>query len=104
VKEKTGGQMFFSTTKPGITRGEHYHTRKIERFCVLEGKAEIKIRKLFGKEAKSFLVDGAKPCFVDMPTFYTHNITNVGDTPLLTLFWANEIFDPNDADTFFEKV
>jgi len=104
VKEKTGGQTFFSTTKQGITRGEHYHTRKIERFCVLEGKAEIKIRKLFEEEAKSFLVDGAKPCFVDMPTFYTHNITNIGGTPLLTLFWANEIFDPNDADTFFEKV
>ncbi|MFA5830733.1 MAG: NAD-dependent epimerase/dehydratase family protein [Candidatus Paceibacterota bacterium] len=104
VKEKTGGQTFFSTTKPGITRGEHYHTRKIERFCVLEGKAEIKIRKLFEKKAESFLVDGAKPCFVDMPTFYTHNITNIGDSPLLTVFWVNEIFDPADSDTFFEKV
>jgi UDP-2-acetamido-2,6-beta-L-arabino-hexul-4-ose reductase len=104
VKERTGGHTFFSFTKPGFTRGEHYHTRKFERFCVIQGKAEIKLRKLLSNEVNSFIVEGSRPSFIDIPTFYTHNITNIGDTDLLTLFWANEIFNPADPDTYPEKV
>jgi UDP-2-acetamido-2,6-beta-L-arabino-hexul-4-ose reductase len=104
VKERTGGQMFYSATKPGFTRGGHYHTRKIERFCVITGKGEIRLRKLLSNEIKSFVLEGSRPSFIDIPTFYTHDITNAGNTDLLTLFWANEIFNPADPDTYPEDV
>lgn len=104
VKSHGGGQTFISTTKPGITRGNHYHTRKVERFLVMAGEAEIRLRKLFTNEVVSFKVRGDAPCYIDMPTFHTHNITNTGTSELVTLFWANEIFDPADSDTFPEPV
>ena len=93
-----------STTHPGITRGNHFHTRKIERFLVASGEAEICLRKLFSHEVIRFQVSGDAPCYVDMPTFHTHHITNTGQAELVTLFWANEIFDPADPDTFPEQV
>ena len=104
VKEYTGGQTFFSTTKPNITRGNHYHTRKIERFCVVKGEALIKLRKVGTSQIHEFKVLGNSPSFIDIPIWYVHNITNVGDGELLTLFWCNEIFDQNDTDTYFETV
>jgi len=104
VKEKSGGQSSFSTTHPDITRGNHYHTRKIERFCVLSGEASIKLRKIFTNEVIEYKVSGDKPVYVDMPTFYTHSIENIGKTELLTMFWINEFYDPNDPDTFMENV
>lgn len=104
VKSISGGQVFISTTHPGITRGNHFHTRKIERFLVASGEAEICLRKLFGDEVTRFKVRGDSPCYVDIPTFHTHHITNTGESELVTLFWANEIFDPADADTFPELV
>ena len=104
VRSKNAGQTFFSTTKPGINRGNHYHTRKVERFLVVKGEAIIRMRRLFSDEVLEYPVNGHEPCYVDMPTLYTHNITNVGDGELMTLFWANEIFDPGDADTFSEVV
>lgn len=99
-----GGQCFFSTTKPGITRGNHYHTAKIERFLVAQGEATIRVRRLFSKEVVEFRVSGDSPVYVDMPTFHTHNITNTGSGELLTLFWAHEIYDPNRSDTYAEPV
>jgi UDP-2-acetamido-2,6-beta-L-arabino-hexul-4-ose reductase len=104
VKTSVGGQFSFSTTHSGITRGEHFHTRKIERFAVIQGKAVIELRKIGTTEVLHFELDGSNPAFVDMPVWYTHNITNVGSDDLLTLFWINEFFDPADPDTFFEKV
>lgn len=104
VKTQLGGQFSFSTTKPGITRGEHFHTRKIERFAVIHGKAAIEIRKIGTEEILHFELDGENPAFVDMPVWYTHNITNNGSGDLLTLFWINEFFDAADPDTYFEKV
>ena len=104
VKNLNGGQAFFSTTKPGITRGNHFHYNKIERFLVLQGQARIEIRQLFSDTVHAFDVSGDTPAFIDMPTLHTHNITNTGDTPLLTLFWAHEIFDPDAPDTVFEPV
>lgn len=104
VKSLGGGQVFMSTTRPGVVRGNHFHTRKIERFLVISGEAEIRLRKLFSDDVIVFKVRGAEPSFVDMPTFYTHSITNTGSSDLLTLFWSNEIFDPADADTFMENV
>lgn len=102
--EGLGGQVSFSTTKPGITRGNHYHTRKIERFAVIRGKAQIQLRRVGTDEVINFVLDGAQPAFVDMPVWMTHNITNIGDEELYTLFWINEFYNPEDPDTFFEKV
>lgn len=104
VKTLQGGQVFFSSTHPGVTRGNHYHLRKVERFLVVGGEAEIRLRKLFSPQVESFRVTGAAPCYIDMPTFHTHSITNVGSVELTTLFWSNEIFDPADPDTYAENV
>lgn len=104
VKTYQGGQAFLSTTRPGITRGNHFHLRKVERFLVVSGDAEICLRKLFSDEIVRFRVGGGAPCYIDMPTFHTHSITNVGATEVVTLFWANEIFDPADPDTYAEAV
>lgn len=99
-----GGQCSFSTTVPGITRGNHYHTRKIERFAVIKGKALIQLRKIDTDEVFDFYLDGEEPAFVDMPIWYTHNIKNIGEEELYTIFWINEPYDPEDADTYFEEV
>ncbi len=104
VKLKTGGQVSFSTTVPGITRGNHFHTRKAERFAVIKGKARIELRRVGTDKVLSIDLDGKEPSFVDMPVWFTHNITNIGDEELYTIFWINEHFDPNDPDTYFEKV
>lgn len=98
------GQTFVSTTKPGITRGEHFHLHKIERFVVLSGQARISLRKLFDTDAVCFDVDGTTPVAVDMPTMWAHNITNIGEDELVTLFWTNELFNPAAPDTFPEHV
>ena len=104
VKLNSGGQVSFSTTVPGITRGNHFHTRKAERFAVIKGKARIELRRIGTQEVISFDLDGSQPSFVDMPVWYTHNITNVGDEELYTIFWISEHFNPDDQDTYFEKV
>lgn len=104
IKSGNGGQVFMSTTRPGITRGNHFHTRKVERFLVAGGEADISLRKLFTNEVTTFRVSGSEPCYIDMPTFHTHNITNTGLSELTTLFWTNEIFDPADTDTYPEMV
>lgn len=99
-----GGQISFSTTVPGITRGNHYHTRKIERFTVIKGKARIQLRRIGTSKVLDFYLDGKEPAYVDMPVWYTHNITNIGDEELYTQFWINEWYDPKDGDTYFEKI
>jgi UDP-2-acetamido-2,6-beta-L-arabino-hexul-4-ose reductase len=104
IKLNSGGQVSFSTTFPGITRGNHFHTRKAERFAVIKGKALIQLRKIGTKEVLDFELSGEEPSFVDMPIWYTHNITNVGKEDLYTIFWISEHFDANDPDTYFEKV
>ena len=100
----SGGQISFSTTRPGITRGNHYHTRKAERFAVIKGKAQIELRKIGADKVLTFNLDGEKPSFVDMPIWYTHNITNTGTEDLYTIFWISEFFNTDDTDTFFETV
>jgi UDP-2-acetamido-2,6-beta-L-arabino-hexul-4-ose reductase len=98
------GQTFVSSTRPGLTRGEHFHLRKIERFVVLAGRATIRLRRLFSPEIVTFTVSGVRPCIVDMPTLWTHNITNTGSSHLTTLFWTNELFDPDRPDTYPDPV
>jgi len=104
IKLNSGGQVSFSTTVPGITRGNHFHTRKAERFAVIKGKARIELRRIGTDEVLSFDLDGTHPSFVDMPIWYTHNITNIGEEELFTIFWINEHYNAKDPDTFFEKV
>ncbi|MBK9291986.1 MAG: NAD-dependent epimerase/dehydratase family protein [Bacteroidetes bacterium] len=104
VKLNSGGQVSFSTTVPGITRGNHFHTRKAERFAVIKGKARIQLRRIGTDKVMNFDLDGNQPAFVDMPIWHTHNITNTGDEELYTIFWISEHFNPEDADTYFEKV
>ncbi|MFC1504027.1 NAD-dependent epimerase/dehydratase family protein [Spirochaetota bacterium] len=104
MKSYTHGQSFFSKTRRGITRGNHYHLRKIERFCVVNGNAEIKLRRIGTKKVLTFKATGKHPSFIDIPVFFTHNITNSGKKPLHTLFWTNEIFDPKDPDMYYEEV
>ena len=99
-----GGQVSFSTTVSGITRGNHYHTRKIERFAVIKGKALIQLRKIGTDKVLDFYLDGDEPAYVDMPIWYTHNIKNIGDEVLYTNFWINEAYNPENADTYFENV
>lgn len=104
VKLTSGGQVSFSTTRPGITRGNHFHIRKAERFAVIKGKAVIQLRRIGTDKIMNFELDGDAPSYVDMPVWHTHNITNVGSEDLYTIFWISEFFDPEDPDTFFEKV
>jgi UDP-2-acetamido-2,6-beta-L-arabino-hexul-4-ose reductase len=98
------GQTSFSTTLPGITRGNHFHTRKIERFAVIKGKALIQLRRVGTGEIHNYFLDGDNPAYVDMPIWYTHNIKNIGEDTLYTIFWIDEPFDENDPDTYFEIV
>lgn len=104
VRMGIGGQSSYSTTVPGITRGNHFHTRKIERFAVVKGKALIQLRKMDTSEVLDFYLDGEEPSYVDMPIWYTHNIKNIGDEELITMFWINEPYDPSNPDTYFLEV
>lgn len=97
-------QVFMSTTHPGVTRGEHFHFRKVERFLVLTGKARIRLRRVYDDEVFSFDVSGDELKAIDIPTLHTHNITNTGSEPVVTLFWASEHFDQNDPDTYAMPV
>jgi UDP-2-acetamido-2,6-beta-L-arabino-hexul-4-ose reductase len=98
------GQVSFSTTHPGITRGNHFHTRKIERFAVIKGKAVISLRKYNTTKIFSFELIGESSAYVDIPVWYIHNIKNIGTDELITVFWINEFYNPLDADTYFEIV
>ena len=104
IKSEDFGQIFVSTTKPGITRGNHYHHTKTEKFLVIRGEAEIGLRPIDSDHVITYKVNGSEPTVVDIPTGYTHNITNTGQTELITLFWANEIFDTERPDTYFLEV
>ncbi|WP_199516376.1 polysaccharide biosynthesis C-terminal domain-containing protein [Nucisporomicrobium flavum] len=99
-----GGQTFCSSTVPGVTRGQHFHLAKVERFVVVRGEAEICLRRVLHDDVLRFRVSGKEPAVVDMPTMWAHNITNVGDGELTTLFWSNDLFDPANPDTYAEPV
>lgn len=113
IKSPSFGQIFVSRTQPGITRGNHFHHVKAEKFLVLEGEAVIRFRPIAGQgpeargqgsEVIEYRVAGRDFRVVDIPPGYTHSITNVGDTELVTLFWASEVFDPERPDTWYEEV
>lgn len=104
MKSKTFGQIFVSRTKPGITRGNHFHHTKTEKFLVVEGEALIRFRRVGTTEVIEHRVSGHEFRVVDIPPGYLHSIENVGAGELVTLFWACEIFDPARPDCIFESV
>ena len=104
LKSPSMGQIFVSRTKPGITRGDHYHHTKTEKFLVLEGEAIIRFRHIDSDQVLEYRVRGEDYRVLDIPPGYTHSIENVGQDELVTLFWASEMFDPEKPDTYFEKV
>lgn len=104
IKSKGFGQIFVSRTKPGITRGNHWHHTKIEKFLVVEGEAVINFRRIQGNEVLEYKVSGEKLKVLDIPAGYTHSITNTGEIDLITIFWADEIFNQNNPDTYYLGV
>ena len=105
------GQVSVNVSKPGITKGNHWHMSKWEKFLVVSGVASIKLRKV-GEDAEGnsypvdeYVVRGEDMCVVEMIPGYTHSITNLSDTDdLVTVMWANEPFDPENPDTYYEEV
>jgi len=104
IKTLDSGQISVNISKPGITKGNHWHHTKNEKFVVVSGKGLIQFRKIGTSEVIDYHVSGENIEVVDIPTGYTHNIINEGDTDLVTFMWANEPFNPDKPDTFFEKV
>lgn len=105
LRTANNGQFSVNISKPGITKGEHWHNTKWEFFIVVSGKGLIQMRKIGSDEVLNFEVSGEKIEAVHMLPGYTHNIINLSDTEdMVTLMWANECFDPAKPDTFFEKV
>jgi UDP-2-acetamido-2,6-beta-L-arabino-hexul-4-ose reductase len=100
MKSPSLGQFFISRTEPGVTRGNHYHHTKTEKFLVVEGEAVIRFRPLQGEQIIEYHVKGKDFQVVDIPPGYTHSIENVGSDELVTLFWASEVFDLNNSDTY----
>ena len=104
IHTPNSGQISISTSKPGITRGNHYHHTKVEKFIVLQGEATIKMRKINSNQTHEFYVSGSHPEIITIPVGYTHNITNTGLNEMLLLIWCNEIFDKNNPDTYYDEV
>ncbi|HZF67856.1 MAG TPA: NAD-dependent epimerase/dehydratase family protein [Gemmatirosa sp.] len=104
VKSPSSGQIFVSRTRPGITRGNHWHQLKAEKFLVLEGDAVVRFRAVDGSDVLAYPVRGTDFRVLDIPPGYTHSIENVGTGELVVLFWASEVFDPARPDTQFVPV
>jgi UDP-2-acetamido-2,6-beta-L-arabino-hexul-4-ose reductase len=104
LKSPSLGQFFISRTKPGVTRGNHYHHTKAEKFLVVQGEGLIRLRQIEGSTVTEFRVSGGEYRVVDIPPGYTHSIENVGSSEMVTLFWSSEVFDPARTDTVFDPV
>ncbi len=104
IKSEHFGQIFVSKTLPGITRGNHYHDTKVEKFCVIQGQGVIRFRRIESDRILEYLVDDRAIKVVDIPPGYTHSIENTGKGEMICLFWANSIFAPERPDTYFDPV
>lgn len=104
IRTPDRGQVSVNISKPGITKGNHWHNTKNEKFFVVSGKALIQFRKVGSGEVIDYHVSGDKIEAVDIPVGYTHNIINEGDTDLVTIMWVNEVFDPEKPDTYYLEV
>lgn len=105
IRTANAGQMSVNISKPGITKGQHWHNTKNEKFVVVKGRGLIQLRKIGSDEIVNYEVSGDEITVVDMIPGYTHNIINLSDTEdLVTLMWCNECFNPQKPDTYFEEV
>jgi UDP-2-acetamido-2,6-beta-L-arabino-hexul-4-ose reductase len=104
VKHHGFGQILVTRTRPGMTRGNHYHRHKVEKFLVVEGETVIHLRRLGTSEIYSTVVHGEDFVAVDIPIETVHSFENIGKTDLVMVIWANEVFDPKDSDTYSEEV
>lgn len=104
IRTPDRGQVSINIIKPSIIRGNHWHHTKNEKFLVVSGVGVIRFRKIGSDEIIEYPVSGNKLEVVDIPTGYTHNISNIGDTDLVSVMWCNELFDPENPDTYFENV
>ena len=103
-KTVNNGQVSVNISKPGITKGNHWHHTKNEKFAVVSGKGVIRFRKPDSTDIIEYFVSGDKIEVVDIPTGYTHNIENLGDTDMVTIMWCNECFNPDKPDTYYLEV
>lgn len=104
LKSDSFGQIFVSSTLPGITRGNHYHHTKVEKFCVVSGEGIIRFRHIENSTVLTYFVSSKEIEIVDIPPGYTHSIENTGSIQMVVLFWANEIFNPDFPDTYYVEV
>lgn len=104
IKTKEHGQVAINISKPGITKGQHWHHTKNEKFLVVSGEGIIQFRRIGDDKVIEYRVSGEKLEVIDIPTGYTHNIINIGKTDLVTVMWANEPFDHDKPDTYYEEV
>ena len=104
LKTSERGQVSVNISKPHITKGNHWHHTKNEKFLVVSGKGVIRFRKIDSEDIIEYLVSGEKLEVVDIPIGYTHNIENLGDTDMVTIMWVNEVFDKEKPDTYFLEV
>jgi UDP-2-acetamido-2,6-beta-L-arabino-hexul-4-ose reductase len=104
LKTKDSGQFSYFTARPGITRGEHYHHTKTEKFLVIRGTARFGFRQIVSNEKYELITSSEQPTVVDTVPGWTHDITNIGDDELIVMLWANEVFDPENPDTKASKV
>ena len=104
IKTLDRGQVSVNVSKPGIIKGNHWHNTKNEKFLVVSGKGVIRFRAIDSDEVLEYYVSGEKLEVVDIPVGYTHNIENLGDADMVTIMWANEVFDPENPDTYYLEV
>ncbi len=104
LRSETCGQISVNVSKPGITKGNHWHHTKNEKFLVVSGRGVIRFRNPSASEVYEYYVSGDEMTVVDIPTGYTHSIVNLGESDLVTVMWASECFDPAHPDTYFEEV
>lgn len=104
LKTNNRGQVSVNISKPHITKGNHWHHTKNEKFLVVSGKGVIRFRKIDSTEIIEYFVSDKQLEVVDIPVGYTHNIENLGDSDMVTIMWVNEVFDNEKADTYFLKV
>lgn len=104
IKSSDRGQVSVNISKAGITKGNHWHHTKNEKFLVVSGRGVIRFRQIDSADIIEYYVSGDNLEVIDIPTGYTHNIENMGDTDMVTIMWANEVYNPDKPDTFFLKV
>jgi UDP-2-acetamido-2,6-beta-L-arabino-hexul-4-ose reductase len=98
------GQVYYVIVKPNATRGNHYHSRKKEKFCVIQGQAKITLKDRATKEIKEVVVSEEKLEIINIPENWSHNIKNIGEKNIKLLAWTSETYDPKDPDTYPEKL